>query len=147
MGIWFGSPAVADIAALSAGTLNEHIGIEFTHVGEETISASMPVDPRTVQPAGVLHGGASVVLAETLASVGGYLTVDPERFQVFGQEINANHVRPGLPGQTVHGTAAPLAIGRRSQVWEIKIVNDDGKLVCVSRCTLAVVALDRSDRP
>ena len=98
----------------------------------------MPVDHRTVQAAGVLHGGASIALAETLASWAGYLAVDRERFHVVGQEINANLIRPVLSG-FVTATATPAALGRRSQVWEIRIVDGAGKLACISRCTLAVI--------
>jgi 1,4-dihydroxy-2-naphthoyl-CoA hydrolase len=102
----------------------------------------MPVDGRTVQPMRILHGGASVVLAETLASVAANCSVDPARFAVVGQEINANHVRAAREGSIVEGTTRPLHLGARSQVWSIEIVNAARQLVCVSRITLAVI-----DRP
>ncbi|GAA3705249.1 hotdog fold thioesterase [Zhihengliuella alba] len=139
MSIWFGDLTVEQLNAMHAGCLNGTLGMEILELTEDSVRARMPVDHRTTQPAGVLHGGASVAFAETLASWGGYLTVDRERFHVVGQEINANHVRPGLPGTWVHGSATPLSRGRRSQVWDIRITDEDGKLVCVSRCTLAIV--------
>lgn len=138
MSLWFGDAAGIDLAAMASGTLIENLGIEIVELRDDALVGRMPVDRRSVQPAGVLHGGASVALAETLASWAGYLAVDRERFHVVGQEINANHLRPVFSGW-VTGTAAPIAIGRRSQVWEIRIVDDAGKLACISRCTLAVI--------
>lgn len=138
MSLWFGDAAEIDLAAMASGTLIENLGIEIVELRDDALVGRMPVDRRSVQPAGVLHGGASVALAETLASWAGYLAVDRERFHVVGQEINANHLRPVFSGW-VTGTAAPIAIGRRSQVWEIRIVDDAGKLACISRCTLAVI--------
>jgi uncharacterized protein (TIGR00369 family) len=123
---------------MTSGTLIESLGIEIVELREDALVARMPVDHRTVQPAGVLHGGASVALAETLASWAGYLAVDREQFHVVGQEINANHIRPVFTGW-VTATATPAAIGRRAHVWEIRIVDDAGRLVCISRCTLAVI--------
>ena len=96
--------------------------------------------PRSVQPAGVLHGGASVALAETLASWAGYLAVDREKFHVVGQEINANHIRSKRDG-TVRGTGTPVHIGRTTQLWSIEIVDETDRLICVSRCTLAIVPI------
>ncbi|WP_345800648.1 hotdog fold thioesterase [Microbacterium sp. AZCO] len=138
MSIWHTEPSAADLNAMAGETLIDTLGIEMVEVREDALVARMPVDRRTVQPAGVLHGGASVALAETIASWAGFLTVDRERFHVVGQEINANHIRPVFSGW-VTATATPAALGRRSQVWEIRIVDDAGKLVCVSRCTLAVI--------
>jgi 1,4-dihydroxy-2-naphthoyl-CoA hydrolase len=115
-----------------------HLGIEFTEVGPDYLCAKMPVDARTIQPFGLLHGGASVVLAETLGSMAGWMCL-PEGQHCVGLEINANHLR-GVTSGHVHGKASPLHLGRSTQVWEIKITNDEGKLVCVSRLTLAVVA-------
>lgn len=138
MSLWVGDIAAIDLNAMAKDTMIEHLGIEISEVRDDALVARMPVGPRTVQPAGVLHGGASVALAETLASWAGYLTVDRERFHVVGQEINANHIRPVLSGW-VTATATPTAIGRRSQVWEIRIVDDAGRLACISRCTLAVI--------
>ena len=138
MSLWVGDVAGIDLSAMASSTLIETLGIEIIEVRDDALVARMPVDHRTVQPAGALHGGASVALAETLASWAGYLAVDRERFHVVGQEINANHIRPVFSGW-VTATATPAAIGRRSQVWEIRIVDDAGKLVCISRCTLAVI--------
>lgn len=123
---------------LSQGTLIEHLGIVFTAVGEDWLQATMPVDARTRQPYGLLHGGASVVLAETLGSSAGNLCVDTAQQMCVGLEINANHLRAARSGQ-VTGTARALHVGRTTQVWEIRIENDAGKPVCVSRLTLAVV--------
>jgi 1,4-dihydroxy-2-naphthoyl-CoA hydrolase len=123
---------------LSQGTLIEHLGIVFTAAGEDWLQATMPVDARTRQPYGLLHGGASVVLAETLGSSAGNLCVDTAQQMCIGLEINANHLRAARSGQ-VTGTARALHVGRTTQVWEIRIENDAGKPVCVSRLTLAVV--------
>jgi 1,4-dihydroxy-2-naphthoyl-CoA hydrolase len=136
--IWHSEPSAADLDAMAGRTLIENLGIEMLEVRDDALIARMPVDHRTVQPAGVLHGGASVALAETIASWAGFLTVDRERFHVVGQEINANHIRPVFAGW-VTATATPAAIGRRSQVWEVRIVDDAGRLACISRCTLAVI--------
>ena len=115
------------------------IGIEITETTDSSLKGRMPVDHRTRQPGGVLHGGASVALAETLASWGATLTVDPAKFYCVGMEINANHVRPVAEGW-VYGEAVPLTRGRTTQVWDIKITDASGKLVCISRCTMAVLA-------
>jgi 1,4-dihydroxy-2-naphthoyl-CoA hydrolase len=116
----------------------EHIGIEFTEIGDDFIRGTMPVDGRTHQPYGLLHGGASVALAETLGSTGATMCVDTEEYQCVGQEINANHVRAARNG-LVTGTARPVHLGGRTQVWVIDIVNEAGKLVCTSRLTVAVI--------
>lgn len=115
------------------------LGIEITHMEENLLRATMPVDSRTVQPYGLLHGGASVVLAETLASLGAGIHVDHSKETVVGLEINANHIRGVKAGNQVVGEARPIHVGRRTQVWQIDIKTTDGKLVCSSRCTLAVV--------
>ncbi len=138
MSIWFQEYSLDDISALQRGNMGAHIGIEIVRIGLDHLDARMPVDERTTQPDGILHGGASVALAETLGSVGGAMVVDRERFQVVGQEINANHLRPVREG-FVHGSARPIHIGRRSQVWAIEILDDNQRLVCVSRLTLAVI--------
>ncbi len=135
--IWFSTPNLEDLNK-SSHTMLGHLGIEFTEVGEDYVTARMPVDPRTHQPAGLLHGGASVTLAETLGSTGAFLCVDPKLYQVVGLEINANHVR-GVRDGWVTGTARPLHRGRTTQLWEIKINDAAGKLVCVSRITMAVL--------
>ncbi|MBO1900388.1 hotdog fold thioesterase [Leucobacter weissii] len=136
---WVGEITVEELTDRSRETLNENLGMEFLEIAETELRGRMPVDRRTVQPAGVLHGGASMAFAETLASWAGYLSIDRDRFHVVGQEINANHVRPGRAGTWVYGAASPLHLGRRAHVWEVRIADEAGKLVCVSRCTLAVI--------
>lgn len=137
--IWFtGEFPLAEANAKSAGVMVGHIGIELLEFGDDWLKGRMPVDVRTFQPFGVLHGGASVVLAETLASWGGLATVDPAKFYCVGMEINANHIRPATEG-FVYGVATAESIGRTTQVWTTRITNEEGKLVCLSRMTLAVV--------
>lgn len=137
--IWHGQTDASGLNEKATGCLNANLGIEITEITATSLRGRMPVDERTIQPAGVLHGGASVAFAETLASWAAYMAVDRTRFHVVGQEINANHLRPGIRGQYVYGEATALMIGRRSHVWMINIRNDQGKLVCVSRCTMAVI--------
>ena len=136
--IWNEVPSLATANQLSGRSLIGHLGIEFVEVGEDYLVARMPVDDRTRQPVGILHGGASVALAETLASWAAIFTVDHEQASCVGMEINANHLRPVTAGW-VTGVASPIALGRRTQVWEVRITDDDGSLVCVSRCTMAVI--------
>lgn len=124
--------------ALARGTMIENLGIVVTAAGEDWLRATMPVDTRTKQPYGLLHGGASVALAETLGSMAGGLCVDHTREGVVGLEINANHLRAVREG-VVTGTARAIHVGRSTQVWEIRIENEVGKPVCISRITLAVV--------
>jgi 1,4-dihydroxy-2-naphthoyl-CoA hydrolase len=138
MKIWKSPRSVAQLNAGRGGTMMEHLGIEFTEVGDDFIRATMPVDGRTRQPYGLLHGGASVALAETLGSTGAALCVDMKEYDCVGQEINANHVRRTRSG-IVTGTARPLHVGGRSQVWTIDIVNEADQLVCTSRLTVAVL--------
>ena len=123
--------------------LADALGIELKELTPKRVVATMPVDERTRQPFGILHGGASVALAETLASLGGAMNVDLERFNVVGVEINANHLRAKRDGQ-VTGTGTPIHVGRSTQVWEVKIVDEEERPICVSRCTLAVVPKDRA---
>lgn len=123
---------------LNRGKLADHLGIHITEFKPDSVKATMPVEERTRQPMGVLHGGASLVLAETLASVGAWYAVADQGKVVVGMEINANHLRTVYSG-TVTGHAVPLHQGRTSQVWEVKIRDESGRLVCVSRCTLAVI--------
>lgn len=120
-------------------TAAEALGIEFTEVGPDFIVARMPVDKRTHQPAGLLHGGASVLLAETLGSVAGSLCIDNEHKAIVGLEINANHLRAVREGW-VYGRVTAIHVGRSTQVWDIRISTEQGKLVCASRLTLAVIA-------
>ena len=133
--------ALKQIKAFQKNTMTEHIGIEITDFGENYICGRMPVDDRTVQPYRLLHGGASATLAETLGSIGGGIQVDHNTKSVVGVEINCNHLRSVKSGW-VYGKATPIKIGRKIQVWNIEIKNEDGKLVCVSRLTLAVVDKD-----
>lgn len=118
----------------------KHLGIEFSAFGDDYLEATMPVDHRTHQPFGLLHGGASVVLAESLGSLAGFLCLEDTQKVVVGQEINANHIR-GVKSGVVTGRAKPVHIGRQSQVWSIEIRNKEDKLVAISRLTLAVVGM------
>ncbi|HEY4531311.1 MAG TPA: hotdog fold thioesterase [Luteimonas sp.] len=138
--IFRGGFDLAALNALSKGTAIEALGIEFVDIGDDRLVATMPVDTRSVQPYGLLHGGASVLLAETLGSSAGNMCV-AEGQRCVGLEINANHVRAVREGR-VTGTARPLHIGRSTQVWEIRIEDARGRLACISRLTLAVVPAD-----
>ncbi len=129
--------------SFSNNTIADHLGIEFTEIGTDYIAAKMPVDKRTHQPFGLLHGGASVVLAETLGSIASFLCLkDPKKQHAVGLEINANHIRSVKEG-FVYGKVTALHVGRSTHIWEIKITNDESKLVCVSRLTVAIVDADR----
>jgi 1,4-dihydroxy-2-naphthoyl-CoA hydrolase len=138
MTIWQSLRSLEELNSGSAGTMVEYLGIEFTEISDDFIRGTMPVEARTRQPYGLLHGGASVALAETLGSTGATMCVDATQYQCVGQEINANHVRPARTG-LVTGTARPVHLGGRTQVWTIDIVNEAGKLVCTSRLTMAVI--------
>lgn len=137
--IWFADIDLAALNARHASDINGHLGIEMTGCGPDWLEGRMPVDGRTRQPMGILHGGASVVLAETLASVAANLCVDPAAFFCVGQEVNANHLRSVSAG-FVTGVTRPFHLGRTSQVWSIEIRDEQGRLTCVSRLTMAVVA-------
>ena len=136
MSIWFKNYTIKDIK--TEGTMVEHLGIKVTELGEDFVVGTMPVDNRTKQPFGILHGGASVALAETLASYGGYLTIDSEKYYVVGVEINANHLKVAKSG-IVTGKCSPIKRGRSTQVWQTEITNESGDLICVSRITLMVL--------
>jgi 1,4-dihydroxy-2-naphthoyl-CoA hydrolase len=138
MTVWRSLLTLQELNSGRDGTLVGHLGIEFTEIGADFIRATMPVDGRTRQPYGLLHGGASVALAETLGSTGAVMCVDAKEYQCVGQEINANHVRAARTG-LVTGTARPVHLGGRTQVWTIDIVNEAGKLACTSRLTVAVI--------
>ena len=143
MPIWFkpdNSPQ--DLNLLGKNTMGEYIGIEVTEIGDNYLKAKMPVDDRTRQPYGILHGGASAALAETLGSVASALVIDQSQFDCVGLEINANHIRAVREG-FVYGTVIPLHIGRTTHVWDIKIYDDREKLVCVSRLTVAIIRKQR----
>jgi len=122
--------------------LADKLGIEIVELTRQRVVATMPVDDRTRQPFGILHGGASVALAETVASTGAWMNCDQAREHVVGLEINANHLRAKRDG-VVTATATPVHVGRRTQVWEVRIADEQGKAVCVSRCTLAVIPAQR----
>ena len=136
MPIWKRSFTLEDITSLSADTAVSHLGIEFTEIGADFVEARMPVDERTMQPMGLLHGGASAALAETLGGAGAYLAV-PEGTICLGLEINANHLRPAPRGWVI-GRATPLHIGRSTQVWQIAIRDEQDRPICISRLTVAV---------
>ena len=136
--IWHIPFPIASANERSAHCTNGHLGIELLEAGDDYLKGRMPVDRRTRQPAGVLHGGVSVVLAETLASWGAAYVVNPDEYHCVGQEINANHVRAAADGW-VYGVARPLHLGRTTQVWQTEIHRADGRLACVSRLTTAVV--------
>lgn len=138
MSIWHRRPSVEDLNKLSKNTLLEQLEIVFTEVGDDYLVATMPVDHRTHQPFGLLHGGASAVLAESLGSSAANCCLDMTAEYAVGLEINANHLRSVRSGK-VTGTTRPLHIGRRTQVWETRIEDDAGRLACVSRLTMAVV--------
>jgi 1,4-dihydroxy-2-naphthoyl-CoA hydrolase len=138
MRIWKTETTLERLNERSKETLIGHLGIEYLEIGDDCLTARMPVDRRTLQPDGILHGGASAALAETLGSIAAGLCVDRERQAVVGLEINANHLRPVRDGW-VTGVARPIHIGRTTQVWEIRITNDQEKLVSISRLTLATI--------
>ena len=141
MSIWFNQQLqLSDFINLGKNTLGEHLGMEFIEIGDNFLKAKMPVDNRTKQPYGLLHGGASVALAETLGSVGSALIIDTSKLACVGLEINANHVR-GVKSGWVVGTATPLHIGAKTHVWDIKITDEREKLICVSRLTVAIIKL------
>ena len=125
-------------ASLSDRGMQHHLGIRLIEMSDDRVVATMPVDDRTQQPFGILHGGASIALAETVASLGAANRIDREKFSAVGQEINGNHLRAKSSG-VVTATGTPVHVGRTSQVWSIEIRDEAGKMVCISRCTLAIV--------
>jgi len=137
--IWYKTPDPALIDAMSKGTIDEHLGIKITQVGDDYLSGTMPADKRTFQPYGIVHGGANVVLAETLGSIAGAHVIDTNSLLCLGQEVSATHLRPVSSGM-VTGTARPIHLGKRSHVWEIRLENDQGKLSCIAKLILAIVA-------
>ena len=139
MAIWHTEFPLEETNRRGAGCANGHLGIELIEAGDDFLKARMPVDRRTRQPAGVLHGGVSMVLAETLASWAAAYVVDPAKFHCVGQEINANHLRAVESGW-VYGVARPIHLGRSSHVWDVRIHDETERLVCVSRVTMAVLS-------
>lgn len=142
MALWFREYTLEELNQIMADTLISHVGIEFVEIGDDYLRARMPVDQRTRQPMGLLHGGASVVLAETLGSAASNLAINRDEFYAVGLEINANHVRSVSSGSVI-GTARPLHIGKSTQVWEMQIHDENGNLVCVSRMTNAVLKKEK----
>jgi 1,4-dihydroxy-2-naphthoyl-CoA hydrolase len=141
--IWFRNYSLAELNGRPKNHLGALLGIEFTTIGDDFLEARMPVDERSHQPAGILHGGASVVLAETLGSVASNMVIDNSLFMAVGLEVNANHLRPVSSG-FVTGICRPLHIGAKTHVWEIKMMTDRGKLNCASRLTVAVIPAKNS---
>ncbi|MCH9769879.1 MAG: hotdog fold thioesterase [Gammaproteobacteria bacterium] len=138
MSIWKMPISIEDVSQRSQNTMSEHLGIEFTEVGDDYLLATMPVDHRTQQPLGIMHGGASCVLAETVGSTAANYCVDQNTHYCVGLDINTNHIRSMREG-AVFAKAMALHLGRSTQVWEIKITNKDGKLVSINRLTMAVL--------
>ncbi len=139
--LWKREPVIEQLQQTMQGTLLEQLGLTIEGIGDDWISVRMPVDRRTIQPYGILHGGASVALAESLGSLASVLIIeDPSTHAPVGVEINASHLRPVPDGRFVIGTLAPVRIGRRVHVWNIEIRDPDGKLVCISRLTIMIVA-------
>ena len=131
-------PGLDELNAQGAGTLSAALGMTITELGEDFLRGTMPCDERTRQPFGLLHGGASVALAETLGSIAGNLCLDNDRFLAVGLEISANHLRPVTRGMVI-GTARAIHVGRNTQVWDIRIEDEEGRMTCISRLTLAVI--------
>ena len=138
MRIWFTDVDIATANTRSKNTMSEHLGIEFTEVGDDFLTATMPVDQRTKQPAGIMHGGASCVLAETVGSTAANFCVDQARFYCVGLDINTNHIRSMREG-TVIATAKPFHLGKTTQVWGIDIRDEHDKLVSVTRLTMTIL--------
>jgi len=138
MPLWNVPTTSQQLNQLAQGTMLSHLGIEFLEIGEDSLKARMPVDERTIQPAGILHGGASATLAESLGSVAANLCVDPSTKVCVGLDINANHVRPVSSGW-VTGVVTPIHVGKSTHIWQIRIEDDAGRLVCISRITMAVL--------
>jgi 1,4-dihydroxy-2-naphthoyl-CoA hydrolase len=138
MSIWKWTGTPEQIQKSSLNSMSAHIGLKVTEIGPDYVRGTMPVDHRTMQPYGRLHGGANVVMAEELGSFGANMLLDPKEAFAVGLDINANHLR-GVTSGSVTGTARPVHIGRSTQVWEIHIEDEQGKLCCISRLTMAVV--------
>lgn len=139
MAIWFQEITVEALNTRGKNTMADFLGIQFIEVGEDTLTATMPADERTKQPIGIVHGGANVVLAETIASTAANAVVDPKKFYCVGLEINANHIRSVREGW-VRAITRPIHLGRTTQIWIIDMFNDEGKQTCISRMTASVVS-------
>jgi 1,4-dihydroxy-2-naphthoyl-CoA hydrolase len=139
MSIWFKSAqTIAELKSMSDHTMIDYIGIELTEVGDDYLKATMPVDHRTIQVYGILHGGASVALAETIGSFASAMVIDTSKYICVGLDINANHIRAKREGK-VTATARPLHLGTSTHVWEIRIVDEQESLICISRLTVAIL--------
>ena len=138
MAMWFIKPSLEEMQKRGENTMFSFLGIKITEVGDDYLKGTMPVDHRTKQPLGLLHGGANCVLAEPIGSMAANYCVDPSKYFAVGLDINANHLRPVKDG-LVTAIAKPLHMGKTTQVWEIKIENEEGKLACISRLTIAIV--------
>lgn len=136
--MWHRAYTLDEAKGIVTGTMIEHIGIEITEIGKDFLKGTMPVDHRTVQPMRILHGGASVTLAETLGSLAATMIIDNEKKFCVGLDINANHIRAAKAG-LVTGIAKPVHLGSSTQVWSIEITDDEGRLVCISRLTMAIL--------
>lgn len=137
--IWFKPYTIEILEGMRNANMGVHIGFRFTAMGDDFLSGSLPVDHRTTQPFGILHGGASCVLSESLGSVAAWMTIDPDKYRAVGLEINCNHIRAVTEG-SVTGTCTPLHLGRRTQVWQTDITEDaTGKRVAISRLTVAII--------
>ena len=136
--IWHRRPDPLLIGKMSQGTIDDHLEIIITDVGDDYLTGTMPADKRTFQPYGVVHGGANVVLAESLGSIAGAHVIDSDQYICLGQEVSATHLRPVSSG-LVTGTARPIHLGKRSHVWEIRLTNDEGKLSCLAKLILAII--------
>ena len=138
MAIWFKEMTLEDLNRFGKNTMSEFLGIQFIQIGDDFLKATMPVNARTRQPIGILHGGANVALSETVASTAANAVIDVNQFFCVGLEINANHIRSVKEGM-VTAITSPLHLGRSTQVWEVKIFNEEGKLTCISRMTASVI--------
>ncbi|MFC3561281.1 hotdog fold thioesterase [Pedobacter jamesrossensis] len=136
--MWFKEFTIEDLNSRPKNHIGGLLDIKFTEIGEDFIVGTMPVDERTHQPAGILHGGASVVLAETLGSIASYMCIDPEKYVAVGLEVNANHLRPVRSG-LVKGICKIIHRGAKTHIWDIKIYDERGKMNCISRLTVAVI--------
>lgn len=139
MPIWFKEYTVDYLQGLRNANMGEHLGLDLIEVGADFLKGRLPVDKRTTQPFGILHGGASCVLSESLGSIAAWMTIDPEQYRAVGLEINANHIRAVTEGHVI-GICSPMHIGRRTQVWQTDIIEEaTGKRVCISRLTVAII--------
>ena len=143
MAIWFKEVDLSAQKKMEHGNILEVLGIEVLEIGDDFVKGKMPVDHRTHQPHGILHGGASVVLAESLGSIASNLVVDSSKQYAVGLDVNANHLRPVSEGY-VYGISRPIHIGRKSHVWSIEITNEEGKMVCISRLTMSVIDIPKT---